>query len=633
MGASTGSATAAVATNSSDTPNQSSLERQIVRRQLPAQLPSSLMSCHPVLARILVARGVEDLAGLQHELKQLLRPNMKGLREAATCLSDAIIAGKKLTIIGDFDADGATSTSVAMEAFQMMGVTNVDYLVPNRFEYGYGLTPEIVAVAAERGAQVLMTVDNGISSIDGVAAAQARGLSVVVTDHHLPGETLPAAEAIVNPNQPGCEFPSKALAGVGVVFYVMTAVRAELESRGWFAEKGMQKPALVSLLDLVALGTIADLVPLDANNRVLVQQGLQRMRAGLVRPGISALLKVGKREPARVVSSDLAFAVGPRLNAAGRLDDMTQGIACLLAKTEHEAQVHAQVLDEMNQERKAIEASMQKEAMAALSHLTLNPEQVPAGICLYDATWHQGVIGILAARVKERYHRPVVIFAEADDSTIKGSARSIPGVHLRDVLAEVDAMNPGLILKFGGHAMAAGLSIAKADFERFRHAFEARMTVHLAGVSLTEQLLSDGPLAVDDLTLPLAITLSEAMPWGQHFEEPLFDNQFKVISQRILGEKHIKLVLQLPGSLQNFQAIAFNAVAYWPQSAVWVHAAYRLSVNYFRGQASLQLMIVHAVACGANGLDTSDNSAKRYPKKQGEHDRLNVSGGEMVMPF
>lgn len=588
--------------------NHNQRTRQIVRREIPAEMPPTLATCGPVLARILVARGAAGSEALQFDLKRLLRPNMKGLDVAARCLSDAIVAKKQLTIIGDFDADGATSTALAFEAFRMMGASAVDYLVPNRFEYGYGLTPEIVAVAADRRAQVLMTVDNGISSIDGVNAAHARGLEVVITDHHLPGELLPAAEAIVNPNQPGCAFQSKALAGVGVVFYVMTAVRAELEKRGWFASQGIQKPALASLLDLVALGTIADLVPLDANNRILVQQGLQRMRAGRVRPGIAALLKVGKRASERVVSSDLAFAVGPRLNAAGRLDDMTQGIACLLAKTEHEAHHHAGVLDEMNQERKAIEASMQKEAMQALAHLDLQPDQVPAGICLYDASWHQGVIGILAARVKERYHRPVVIFAEADDTTIKGSARSIPGVHLRDVLAEVDAMNPGLILKFGGHAMAAGLSIAKVDFERFRQAFTARMSVHLAGVSLTEKLLSDGPLAAEDLNLSMALTLSQAMPWGQQFEEPLFDNEFTVISQRIIGEKHVKLVLQMPGSLQNFQAIAFNAVGYWPQAAKRVKAAYRLSVNHFRGQVSLQLMVEYAQSCEA--LDLAGISAR-----------------------
>jgi single-stranded-DNA-specific exonuclease len=453
-----------------------------------------------------------------------------------------------------------------------------------------------------------MTVDNGISSVDGVAAAQARGLSVVVTDHHLPGEVLPDAEAIVNPNQPGCSFPSKSLAGVGVVFYVISAVRAELDKRGWFAEHGRQKPALGQLLDLVALGTIADLVPLDANNRLLVQQGLKRMRAGRVRPGIAALLRLGKRSAERVVSSDLAFAVGPRLNAAGRLDDMTQGIACLLAKSQEEAQRLAAILDEMNQERKTIEASMQKEALSALAHLNLAPERVPAGISLYDPTWHQGVIGILAARVKERYHRPVVIFAEADESTIKGSARSIPGVHLRDVLAEIDALNPGLILKFGGHAMAAGLTIAREGFERFQQAFAARMSGHLSGVSLTEQLLSDGPLVPEDLTLSLAITLSHAVPWGQQFEEPLFDNVFNVVSQRVIGDKHLKLVLQMPGSLQNFQAIAFNALGYWPKTAKRVKIAYRLSVNYFRGQSSLQLMVEHAQADegAVSGLSSKD---------------------------
>jgi single-stranded-DNA-specific exonuclease len=562
---------------------------------------------HPVLARILVARGVTDPAMLNQGLQHLLRPTMKGLSAAATVLADAVMASQRVTIIGDFDADGATSTALALEAFQLMGASNVDFLVPNRFEYGYGLTPEIVTVAAERGAKVLITVDNGISSIEGVSAAHARGLAVVITDHHLPGVVLPDAEAIVNPNQPGCDFPSKSLAGVGVVFYVMSAVRAELAERGWFERCGLAKPSLAPLLDLVALGTIADLVPLDANNRLLVQQGLKRMRAGHVRPGIAALLTIGKRSVERVVSSDLAFAVGPRLNAAGRLDDMTQGIACLLAKTEAQARQHAAVLDEMNQERKAIEASMQKEAMAALAHLSLKPGEVPPGISLYDPTWHQGVIGILAARVKERYHRPVVIFAEADESTIKGSARSIPGVHLRDVLAEVDALNPGLILKFGGHAMAAGLTIGKADFAKFQAAFTTRMAEHLQGVSLTEQLLSDGPLDSADLDLALAMKLAQAMPWGQQFEEPLFDNVFTVMNQRVLGDKHVKLVLQMPGSLQSFQAIAFNAVSYWPTTAKRVHAAYRLSVNYFRGQSSLQLMVEHAEACDSEVFSPEDS--------------------------
>ncbi|MEJ2669184.1 MAG: single-stranded-DNA-specific exonuclease RecJ [Gammaproteobacteria bacterium] len=561
---------------------------------MPKRMPTALQDLNPVLARVLAVRGIQHAEDIGHELDALHRPTQAGLARATAILADVVMTGRRLTIIGDFDADGATSTALAMEAFHMMGAPSVDYLVPNRFEYGYGLTPEIVAVAAERGAEVLMTVDNGISSVDGVEAATRLGIPVVITDHHLPGEQLPAAAAIVNPNQQGCAFPSKALAGVGVVFYVMTALRATLAKRDWFTQCGLKKPHFASLLDLVALGTIADLVPLDRNNRILVQQGLRRIRAGQVRPGIAALMGVGKRELSRAVSSDLAFAVAPRLNAAGRLDDMSHGIECLLAKDETTARAYAAELDQLNRERKDIEASMQAEALAALNDVVFSASSAPAGICLYDPSWHQGVIGILAARVKERYHRPVVVFAEASEDSVKGSARSIPGVHLRDVLAEIDALNPGLITKFGGHAMAAGLTLRKASLETFRTAFATRAAHHFDVETLVEQVLTDGPLDAGDVTLTLANTLVAHIPWGQQFEEPQFDNVFKVCQHRVLGDKHVKVTVQMPGSLQTFEGIAFNAVDYWPFHAEWVRVVYRLSENHFRGVSTVQLMIVYA---------------------------------------
>lgn len=500
----------------------------------------------PLLARIYAARGVQQEAELHYGLGQLLKPNFKGLAEAVEILCDAVVAQARIMVVGDFDADGATSSALAVLALRAMGVAQVEFLVPNRFEYGYGLTPEIVAVAAEREPDVIITVDNGISSIEGVAAAQELGIAVVVTDHHLPGEQLPTAEAIVNPNQPGCPFPSKNLAGVGVIFYVMNALRGALRDMNWFGDNNLPEPNMASFLDLVALGTVADVVPLDYNNRILVQQGLARMRAGAARPGIMALLAVAGRQPQRLVASDLGFAVGPRLNAAGRMDDMSLGIQCLLSDNPALAQEIAAQLDDLNRDRKAIESGMQQEALGMLQRLLQADENaLPWGLCLFDDTWHQGVIGILASRLKDRYHRPTIVFADAGDGLIKGSARSIPGLHIRDALDAVAARHPSLLQKFGGHAMAAGMSLARENFNAFAKAFDDEVRRQLSEEDLQALVISDGELAPGEFSLPLAASLREAGPWGQHFPEPVFDGEFFLLQQKLVGEKHLKMTLAL----------------------------------------------------------------------------------------
>jgi single-stranded-DNA-specific exonuclease len=466
----------------------------------------------------------------------------------------------------------------------------VHYLVPNRFEYGYGLTPEIVAVAGRLQPALIMTVDNGIASVAGVAAARAAGMRVLITDHHLPGETLPAADAIVNPNLPGERFPSKALAGVGVAFYVMLALRAHLRTSGWYGRRGMAEPNLAQWLDLVALGTVADVVPLDRNNRILVQQGLARIRAGACVPGIRALLETGGRNPARAVAADLGFAVGPRLNAAGRLDDMSLGIECLLTDDRSAARAMAAQLDALNCDRREIESDMQAQALVALEQLALGSRRLPTGLCLYDPGWHQGVIGILAARIKERVHRPVIAFARSGADEIKGSARSIPGLHIRDALDAVAARHPALIRKFGGHAMAAGLTLAETDFADFAAAFDAEVARHLDADALECVLVSDGALEAADFCLDTAQALRDAGPWGQGFPEPLFDGEFAILEQRVVGERHLKLVVRPGAGDSRLDAIAFNT---GPVPADCRHArlAYRLDVNEFRGQVSPQLRV------------------------------------------
>jgi single-stranded-DNA-specific exonuclease len=572
--------------------------RRVVRRALPPSPELAAGGLPPLLTRVYANRGVRSASELQLSLHDLLPPDTLTGADAAACLlADAMAAGRRLLVIGDFDADGATSTALALGALRALGAAHVDYLVPNRFEYGYGLTPEIVALAARRQPDLIITVDNGIASIDGVLAAREQGIATLVTDHHLAGATLPAAEVIVNPNQPGCGFASKALAGVGVIFYVMLALRAELRRRGWFAQRALQEPNLAEFLDLVALGTVADVVPLDRNNRILVAAGLQRIRRGLARPGLTALLEVAGRNPATTVASDLGFTVGPRLNAAGRLDDMSVGIECLLSPGRERAADYAARLQRLNEERRRIEHGMQEEALALLEQLAplSEADQVPAGVTLYEPGWHQGVIGILASRVKERVHRPTVVFADAgpDSDELKGSARSIQGIHVRDVLDAVATRHPGLLHRFGGHAMAAGLTLRRAHYAAFAAAFVAEVERHGRDLDLEAVLESDGELAPSDFDLALAETLRHGGPWGQHFPEPLFDGRFRLVQQRLVAAKHLKLVLGLPGSREVLDAIAFNVdLERWPdEKAQWVRAAYRLDVNEFRGRRSLQLVI------------------------------------------
>lgn len=555
-----------------------------------SHLPDSLS---PRLKQIYASRGV-----LAHEcdlnLTQLLRPNnMLGLDRAAQIIADGIADNKHILIMGDFDADGATSTSVCILALRMMGAVNVDYLIPNRFDFGYGLSPEIVQVAQTKGAELLITVDNGISSIEGVDAAKALGMQVVITDHHLPGQVLPNADAIVNPNQLGCGFASKAIAGVGVAFYLMSALRAELRARNWYQTRHIAEPNLAHLLDIVALGTVADVVPLDCNNRILVEMGLKRVRAGRCRVGITALLEVAKKNVSRVVASDFGFTVGPRLNAAGRLDEMALGVETLLCEDAMVARRMASQLDSLNMERRELEQEMQQEALKRLESLTLDMASLPWGIALFQADWHQGVIGILASRIKDKYHRPVIAFADAGNGEIKGSARSIKGLHMRDLLELINSRHPKMILKFGGHAMAAGLSIKETDFAAFNDAFDKAIRETIKPELLTGEYLSDGELAADELTMAVATELRQAGPWGQAFPEPLFDGSFRIIQQRIVGEKHLKLVLETPCSRVMVDGIAFNVdLQTWPDASIeQVRLVYKLDVNEYRGNQSLQLLI------------------------------------------
>ena len=564
---------------------------RIEPRPLPETLPF-LGEMPTLLTRLYAARGVQSQAELDKSLARLIPyQQLKGIDAAVDLLVVALEQRQRILIVGDFDADGATASTVGMLGLRLLGAAHVDYLVPNRFEYGYGLTPEIVEVALTRSPQLLITVDNGISSVEGVAAAKKAGLSVLVTDHHLPGNELPAADAIVNPNQPGCEFPSKALAGVGVIFYVLIALRARLNSLGWY--QTVKAPNIAELLDLVALGSVADVVPLDANNRILVHQGLERIRAGRARPGLKAILEVAKRDHSKITSTDLGFILGPRLNAAGRLDDMSLGIECLLTDDPNAARDMAAQLDEMNQDRKSIEQGMQREALAQLKDLTL--DSMPFGLCLFDPEWHQGVIGILASRLKERYFRPTFAFADAGDDMLKGSGRSVPGFHIRDALSVVAAQHPELISKYGGHAMAAGLTLPEANFPLFAQAFDEEVRRQLREEDLTGRLLSDGSLAIEEFHLELARALRHAGPWGQHFPEPLFHGVFLLVEQRIVGERHLKVVLKTECGSVKLDGIAFGVDReVWPNPTIrWVELAYKLDLNEFRGNETVQLMIAH----------------------------------------
>ena len=542
---------------------------------------------NPLLARLYAARAVNHKNEISCDLTQLIPPDkLTNNTQMAILLADAIYTNKKILIIGDYDADGATATAVGVKGLTSMGAT-VDFLVPNRFEYGYGLTPEIVALAALQKPDILLTVDNGIASVDGVESANKLGMQVLITDHHLPGDITPKAACIVNPNQRGCDFASKNLAGVGVMFYVLLALRALLRQRGSYMQS--PEPNLSLLLDLVALGTVADLVKLDHNNRILVEQGLRRIRANAGCEGIKALLKIAGKTPENANAQDLGFYVGPRLNAAGRLDDMRLGILCLLANTQEEALAHAQTLQALNAERRNIEADMQGSALASLQDITVTNDY---SLSIYNADYHQGVIGILASRLKERFHRPAIVFADASDinvsaseKTLKGSGRSIATLHLRDALDLVTKKHPHLIIKFGGHAMAAGLSIKQSDFDEFKQAFEQVVRELLTENDLQSIIETDGSLQSHEMNLQNAQILSQQI-WGQGFNQPLFFDQFTVINQKIVGEKHLKIVLEK--DQKRFDAICFNQIETLKSS---VKTVFSLEINEFNNIKSLQLLV------------------------------------------
>ncbi len=571
------------------------MKKCIIRR--PAEVDGNFSSALPaILKSIYTARGITAESDLDCSLQHLLPPDtLLGIDTAVACLLKALHNNKRILIVGDFDADGATSCAVGVRGLRSLGFKHIDFLVPNRFDYGYGLTPEIVDVAAESKPDLIVTVDNGIAACEGVAHANELGIDVVVTDHHLPGDETPAALAIVNPNQHGCNFASKALAGVGVMFYLLLALRRSLQAEGWFESQNLPVPNLAVLLDLVALGTVADVVPLDRNNRILVEQGLRRIRSGKAVPGILALLQVGGRDASFLVASDLGFVVGPRLNAAGRLQDMSLGIRCLLTDDAHEARRLAGELQQLNQDRRSIETGMKVEAERMLAKMQQQEStSLPYGLCLFDENWHQGVIGILASRVKEMHNRPVIAFAAASESELKGSARSIQGLHIRDALDNVAKQHPQLIEKFGGHAMAAGLTIKRENFAGFSAAFDKELRRQLRPEQLKAELLSDGELQAEDFSLQLAKSLRYAGPWGQGYPEPLFDGEFYLLRQRIVGERHLKLVVaQDPRGEVMFDAIAFNVdLEQWPDNTIErVKLAYRLDVNRYRDQENLQLMV------------------------------------------
>ncbi len=566
---------------------------ELRRRTTPADasLPDDLP---PLLRRLYLHRGVKTAAELERGAKHLLPwQSLSGIDAAVKLLHQMLQSGQRILVVGDFDADGATSTALTVLALRSMG-GNVDYLVPNRFDDGYGLSPAVVEQARARGAEMILTVDNGISSHAGVETARQYAIPVLITDHHLPGDTLPAAEAIVNPNLSDSAFPSRALAGVGVAFYLMLALRAYLRQQNWFGAQ-RSEPNLAAWLDLVALGTVADVVPLDANNRILVWQGLSRIRAGKCRAGIRALLEIANRDARQLAASDLGFAVGPRLNAAGRLDDMSVGVALLLTEDIAQARMLASELDALNQTRKEIEQGMKSEALALCDALERQHSDLPLGLAFYHPEWHQGVVGILASRLKERFHRPVIAFAPAGDGTLKGSGRSVAGLHLRDALERLDTLYPGLIIKFGGHAMAAGLSLEVARYEEFRQRFAALIDEWLDGEALQGVAWSDGELHAQEFSLHTAEMLREAGPWGQAFPEPLFDGRFKLLQQRLVGERHLKVMVEPYGGGPLLDGIAFNVdTRLWPDTSVReVELAYKLDINEYRGNRSVQLIIDH----------------------------------------
>ena len=578
------------------------MKLKIVRRSVEPEASAVFAGLNPVLARAYAARGIKDKTLLRIGLDRLLPVGtLDGIDAAVELLLAHRASGRRILVIGDFDADGATSSALIVRCLRAWGYADVDFLVPNRFEFGYGLTPEIVALAARQNPALLITVDNGISSLPGVAAARALGIDVLVTDHHLAGAELPAANVIVNPNVPGARFASRSLAGVGVAFYVMAALHRAL------ADTSLPSPA--TWLDLVALGTVADIVPLDANNRILVAQGLARIRSGRCTAGLRALLEIGRKQLSQIIAADLGFIAGPRLNAAGRLDDMSLGIRCLLTDSMPEALMLAARLDELNKERRTIEAKMQEQAMAAVRFLE-DPDALERrggaaarhGLCLHDRDWHQGVVGIVAGRIKDRVRRPVIAFADAGEGQLRGSMRSVTGVHARDVLEAISTRRPGLLPKFGGHAMAAGLTLDATRLDEFAREFDAEVLRWQAGGSLADRLETDGELGSEDFSLATAEALREGGPWGQAFPEPTFDQVFRVHKARVLSDNHLKLWVEPEGSNRRFDAIAFNLLQGRPNLlgsdgapalGERVHLVYRLDVNEWNGERRLQLLVDH----------------------------------------
>ncbi len=566
------------------------MAEQIRRRQIDAGVASALHQ-HQLIGKILAGRGLTSDGELELSLKKLILPTrFKGLDKAIDLLTDALQHKKRILVVGDYDADGATSTALATDVLRKLGAS-VDYLVPNRFEYGYGLSPAIVEVALQMTPDLILTVDNGIASNEGVQAAKNAGLTVVVTDHHLPPETLPQADAIVNPNQPGCEFGSKNLCGVGVIFYVMAGLCRHLQSVQWFNIQPM--PQMADYLDLVALGTVADVVPLDHNNRILIEQGLRRIRAGVARPGILALFSVAARDHHNATTDDLGFMIGPRLNAAGRLDDISVGIECLLAETVSQAMPVASRLDEFNRKRRQIESGMRDQGMAQVEEVIASHQgELPFALSVYRPDWHEGVIGILASRLKEHCHRPVFAFAKAADGTLKGSGRSIPGIHIRDVLVAMVAEQPGLLSKFGGHAMAAGVSLQEKHLNTFATAFNRRVEQLLNGQALQREWLTDGPLNETDITLDNAALIKYLQPWGQSFPPPLFDDVFQISNVQPIGTGHMRLKLRCNNGKRELPAVAFNRRVDADACHRW-HVVYRLDVNTYKNRQSLQLVVEH----------------------------------------
>lgn len=568
----------------------SPVSKKLLRRNFPEE-GFSFSGISPWLSRIYYSRGITNETDLEMSLSHLLLPDsLKGIRDATELLKTAVKQDQSILIVGDFDADGATSTALMLLALRQMGAKNVDYLVPNRFEFGYGLTPGIVKLASQESPDLIVTVDNGISSNEGVLAAKDLGIKVLITDHHLPGKVLPSADAIVNPNQPGCEFPDKSIAGVGVAFYILSSLRRVLREENWFEQSAIVEPAMASFLDLVALGTIADVVKLDANNRILAQEGLKRIRSGKTRPGIKALWQVAGKSWAQVSSMDLAFQLAPRLNAAGRLDDMSLGIECLITDDVEEASQLAQKLDGLNRERREIEKNMriQAEDFLDLHREYLDSSDLPMGVCIYHDDWHQGVVGILASRLKEKLNRPVIAFAKGDGREIKGSARSIPQINIRDLLDTIASQNPELLSKFGGHAMAAGLTLTSENYERFKHLFDLQVRAALGKEELVQTLVTDGELSQSpDITEVRNMLMSA--PWGHGFPEPLYDGVFQIVSQVVVGANHLKMKLKDEKLSKTWDAIAFNVGDL--QRNKEQRMTYRLGVNEYNGNESLQLLI------------------------------------------